>query len=245
MKERATSWNRRRLRRKLAFRYLSGEGIEIGALHQPQDLPPGTRVRYLDRLDLPSLRQEYPELDELPLVEVDIVEDGENPLSIPDESLDFIVASHMIEHCEDPLGTLVNWLRILRAGGRIFLVVPDRRRTFDRDRKPQEFEHLLEDYRDGPEGSRSRHYREWVSALDGEMDSEQVEREAAALEQQGYRIHFHVWTPTEFLAMTKLFSDEEGIPLGVVDLGRNFREFIVVLEKRIEPGSLTSPSVSD
>jgi len=195
------------------------------------------RVRYLDRLDLASLRREYPELDDLPLVDVDIVEDGENPRSVPDESLDFIVASHMIEHCEDPLGTLVNWLRTLRTGGRIFLVVPDRRRTFDRDREPQDFEHLLMDFKEGPEGSRSGHYRDWVANVDVEVSDSDEEREAEQLERRGYRIHFHVWTPDEFVETIKRFAVEEDVPIEVLAVGRNFREFVVVLEKRNDPVS--------
>lgn len=236
LREKATAWNRRRVRNRYADRYLSGKGIEIGALHQPQRLPAGAEVRYLDRLDNESLRREYPELDELDLAPVDIVEDGEDPRSIPDESVDFVIASHVIEHCEDPLGTILNWLRILRTGGRIFLVVPDRRRTFDRDRLPQTSDHLLVDHTRGPEGSRSGHYRDWVKAARPDASPAEVEAEAARLEEQGYRIHFHVWTREEFTAAIEDFVESESIPVRVVAEGRNFREFIVLLEKTPEDG---------
>ena len=228
-KEALTLWNRRRVRTRFARRYLSGEGVEIGALHQPQPLPAGANAKYLDRLDTPALRREYPELDHLPLVEVDIVEDGEDPKSIEDESLDFLIASHVIEHTEDPVGTIANWLRVLRPGGHLFLVVPDRRRTFDRSREPQDTAHLLRDHREGPETSRRQHYREWVDATS--PDEPDPDRLATDLEKQGYRIHFHVWTAEEFEASLIEIAETENLPLRISGTGRNYREFIVVLEK--------------
>lgn len=226
-----TSWNRRRVRRRLGDRFLKGAGIEIGALHQPMPLPPEATVRYLDRLSTADLRLEYPELEHLPIVEVDIVEDGENPVSIDEESLDFVIASHVIEHCEDPIGTLKNWTRILRPGGVIFLVVPDRRRTFDRGRKPTSVDHLLEDHRRGPGGSRLGHYREWVRLTDHDRTDAEVDRKAKELMDQGYRPHFHVWSADEFRDSFATIFRTEGMDLEIAGFGRNFREFVVVLKK--------------
>jgi len=227
-RQRLTLWNRRRVRAKLAGKHLRGKGIEIGALHQPMSVPPGAMVRYLDRLTTDQLREEYPELQAFNLVEVDIVEDGENPVSIPNQSQDFVIASHVIEHTEDPIKTIRNWLRILRPGGVIFLVVPDRRRTFDRNRPPTPVEHLLRDYRFGPEGSRMEHYREWVQELE---DVEDVNARALELIEQGYRPHFHVWTPDEFRQSLADIAEAEKLPMTVVDSATNFREFMVVISK--------------
>ena len=63
-------------RRELSGKFLAGDGIEIGALHEPLPVPAGVRVRYVDRLTKPMLRAHYPELESLPLVDVDIVENG-------------------------------------------------------------------------------------------------------------------------------------------------------------------------
>src|SRR3954454_1680866 len=52
-----------RSRRRLARRFLSGDGLEIGALTLPMWMPPGARVRYVDRKPLVALRAEYPEWD--------------------------------------------------------------------------------------------------------------------------------------------------------------------------------------
>ena len=46
----------RRRRREIAGRYLRGNGIEIGALHNPLDVPRSAHVRYVDHLAVDELR---------------------------------------------------------------------------------------------------------------------------------------------------------------------------------------------
>ncbi|MCU1362133.1 MAG: Methyltransferase type 11, partial [Ilumatobacteraceae bacterium] len=59
-------------RLELAARYLFGEGLEIGALHQPLAVPADVNVRYIDRTTVAELRREYPELNDWNLVEADV-----------------------------------------------------------------------------------------------------------------------------------------------------------------------------
>src|SRR5437763_15908927 len=61
-----------RRRVALARLYLRGEGIEIGALHNPLPLPRRAKARYVDRLSVADLRRQYPDLRDKPLVKVDI-----------------------------------------------------------------------------------------------------------------------------------------------------------------------------
>ena len=75
-------------RTRIAKRYLSGQGIEIGALHDPLPLPRSARVRYVDRLSVSELRAHYPELEQEPLVRVDIIHDGQRLTKIADASID-------------------------------------------------------------------------------------------------------------------------------------------------------------
>ena len=79
-----------RLRRQIASQYLSGQGIEVGALHSPLDIPDDVKVSYVDRMPVDELRKQYPELAGYDLVKVDIIDDGENLLSIADSSVDFV-----------------------------------------------------------------------------------------------------------------------------------------------------------
>src|SRR5262245_28165001 len=100
-------------RRELSERYLEGAGIEIGALCQPLWINERATVRYVDRLDVAGLRQQYPELGAYDLVNVDLIDDGEVLASIEDGQLDFIITNHMLEHTENPIGTIRNHLRKL------------------------------------------------------------------------------------------------------------------------------------
>ena len=148
-------------RAAFAASYLSGEGIEIGALHQPLAVPPQAHVRYVDRMTSPDLRREYPELAGWDLTEVDIVDDGEKLTTIAADSQDFIIANHFLEHTEDPVGTIETHLTKLKPGGVLFYAVPDKRFTFDFRREPTPIEHMIADHEEGPERSRAQHYREW------------------------------------------------------------------------------------
>lgn len=150
-------WHSFARRRQIAFHYLRGDGIEIGALHQPLPLPRRTRVRYVDRMAIPELRAHYPELRDCALVRVDVIDDGEVLGTVPDTSVDFLVANHLLEHCQDPIGTIASWLRVLRPEGILYMAVPDKRHTFDRDRPVTPLVHLIRDHREGPEWSRHSH----------------------------------------------------------------------------------------
>ena len=141
----------------IAACHIRGDGIEVGALQAPLPLPPAARVKYVDRMANERLRAHYPELSGQPLVDVDVVDDGETLASFADASLDFVVANHFLEHCQDPIATFASFLRVLRPGGIVYAAVPDKRHTFTSDRATTTLEHLLRDHRDGPTTSRQTH----------------------------------------------------------------------------------------
>lgn len=219
------------VRRRLARRYLSGDGLEIGALHLPLALPRGARARYVDRMSVADLRAHYPELDEYDLVEPDFVDDGEALASVPSNSMDFVIVNHLIEHCQDPIAALLAQARVLRDGGVLYLAAPDRRRSaFDRDREETTLEHLVRDHELGPEASRSQHYLEWTR-LGIRIPADEVAEHAAALEQQDYSIHFHTFTLTSFLALILHCREAYDLPLEIVATETNGHEFIVIARR--------------
>jgi len=225
-------WLYGRARRRFAARHLAGDGLEIGALHRPFPLPAGARVRYLDRHSTAQLREEYPELVDEPFAEVEIVDDGETLATVGDATQDFVVASHVLEHTQDPIGALGSWLRVLRPGGTVLLALPDRRQGIDERRVPTPLEHVLGDHRDGGAGSRAAHYREWAQLVDlplGFVEEAEVEAHAARLEQGAYSIHFHCWTLEELLEQLPAY----GLPGGEVAEARpNHHEFLIALRRR-------------
>lgn len=217
-----------RSRREIAKRYLRGHGIEIGALHNPLEVPGSVRVRYVDHLSVDELRKHYPELAHEPLVDVDVVDDGERLSTIGDGTQDFVIGNHFLEHCEDPLGALGNMIRVLRPGGVVYLAVPDKRYTFDVDRPVTPTDHLVRDHREGPEGSRRGHYEEWARLVD---KAEEPDAHATALLERGYSIHFHAWTQRELLELLQAAALELQLDFDIELMLKNGLEVIFVLRK--------------
>lgn len=215
-------------RRRLAGKYLGGEGIEIGGLHRPLGVPAAASVRYVDRENVDGLRRHYPELGSLPLVPVDIVDDGETLSSLGDASLDFVIANHFIEHTQSPLTTLGNHLRVLRPGGVLYLAVPDKRHTFDLNRDVTPLDHVLRDRKEGPEWSRATHFQEWSRHVDQAAD---VDAHAKKLMAEDCSIHFHVWTLEAFTELLEHARDELRLPFAIAELEPNQHEFIAILRR--------------
>jgi SAM-dependent methyltransferase len=213
----------------LAFRYLRGDGIEIGALNMPLRVPAAARVRYVDHATADELREIYAwelHIHGWPLVPPDVVDDGERLAKFDDESLDFVIANHMLEHVEDPVAALHHFLRVLRPGGILFLTLPDPRHSFDANRPRTSVEHLLRDHRDGPDVSRREHYEEWARMIEG-VPEHDVARRAEEFAADHARHHFHVWELDTFLAF--LIALEPPADLEAAQATE--KEFAVILRK--------------
>jgi SAM-dependent methyltransferase len=231
-------------RRRLST-WLRGEGIEVGALNVPLGLHRKARVRYVDRLTVDEQRRQYPELADKPLAPVDVVGSAEDLSAFEDCSLDFVIANHLLEHLEDPIAGLLEFARVLKPGGVLYLGLPDQRRTFDRERELTSVEHLLRDHEQGADISRRDHYVEWarhvVHVQPGDFDG-YVEGSMS----DGYSIHFRCWQPDTFLdflvAVRQRFELDFEVLAFAPPEKEDDDEFIVVLVKgrfngvRLPPG---------
>jgi SAM-dependent methyltransferase len=218
--------------------FLYGNGIEIGALHQPLPLK-GTRVqhiRYVDRMSNTQLRSHYPELASYSLVQVDVIDDGETLSTIDENSLDFIIANHFIEHTRDPIGTIQTWSSKLKVGGVIYMAVPDKRYTFDVERPLTKIEHLVRDTGLSEQARREldlEHYREFAKHVNKKTGQE-LEAQISKLIETDYSIHFHTFTGDYFLELISFIQMELKAPLkllGYADAIPGNIEFIVVLSR--------------
>lgn len=182
--------------------YLSGTGIEIGALHNPVPVAPGVIVRYVDKLAWEQLPELYPEVQLKDLVRPDIVCDTYSLAPIPDASLDFVIASHVLEHLDNPLKAMLAWHRVLRPGGLVLCIVPDARFTFDNGRPLATLGHLLWDLvNDGTETkalSDLFHIAECNLTMHSELSLDAAVDLAKTVLRQSYDTHFHVWTYETF-----------------------------------------------
>lgn len=99
---------RRLYDRRFATTYFVGNGIDVGCgpdpISQYQELFPLMRnVRAWDQKD----------------------GDGQLLEGIADESLDFVHSSHSLEHMKDPADAMKNWIRVLKPGGHLIIMLPD------------------------------------------------------------------------------------------------------------------------
>lgn len=249
---------RSRLLRGLDIR--NSVGVEIGALCSPLVRRSDTaEVIYVDHADTRCLREKYktdPHVDIDRIVDVNAVW-GKNTLheAIRGRYVDYVVASHVVEHVPD----LVTWLRelaaVLKPTGEVRLAVPDRRFTFDyfrresglpevltsyieRARVPQPYSlldyclnavdvDLREAWQKGIDGStpRRRHHT-WEGALHLARDS---------FENGTYHdVHCWVFTPRSFARLIKSVCQMGLLDFaceGFCDTARNELEFSVVLRR--------------
>src|SRR4051812_5693705 len=116
---------------------------------------------------------------------------------LDDNSYDFLLASHVLEHIANPLKALKEWRRIVRPAGTIILVVPHKDATFDHRRRVTTLDHILRDFREDVSEADQTHVAEILRLHDLSRDPGAGSREAfAARARQNleYRsLHHHVF----------------------------------------------------
>lgn len=224
------------MKRARLAQWLTGRGIEIGALHQPLEVPSRAHVTYVDHLTVDGLREHYPELADLPLTPVTAVCSADDLGPFADSSLDFVIANHLLEHMEYPARALLEFQRVLKPGGIVYLALPDKRSTFDRDRQLTTVTHLIEEHQAGSAASNRRaHYLDWVEHVGEKLPPPEVEQRADDLMARGYSIHFHVWRPDTFVDFLSAARASLGLELELLEFAAaeapGDTEFVLLLGK--------------
>ena len=122
-------------------------GVEIGALDKPLVTRDMGQVLYVDHADTAALRRKYQDDTAVradAIVDVDGVWNNNTLLeAIGGRKVDYVIASHVIEHVPD----LITWLKgleaVLAPGGEIRFAIPDMRYTFDCLRRETVFSDVL------------------------------------------------------------------------------------------------------
>jgi SAM-dependent methyltransferase len=234
------------LREELSFKYLRGEGIEIGALASPIKVAEQVKVTYVDTLPRQKLAAQYPDAPIGQIIEPQVICDATTLDKIKDSSVDFVIASHLLEHMADPFKSLDNWIRALKPKGILYLIVPDMLRTFDVDRPLTSVNHLVEDYVPNSTKRDPRmdfvHFLEWVTFVHHKLDkaSEAIPRtklymRASQLQQLATQshgsIHYHTFVKETLLEVLHL--TEQRCKAKILEFRDNesSNEFIAILQK--------------
>ena len=114
----------------------------------------------------------------------------------PDQTFDFIINEHVLEHLPDPISALKEWRRVLKPEGYLFLFLPHPERTFDRYRKVTSLEHLFEDHETKAAPVEDYHWEEWSREVIARGLAPHYATYNKSDSLQGNLIHRHVFIPT-------------------------------------------------
>ncbi len=237
-------------------------GIEIGALDRPlvvrDELSEGSEILYADHLSTADLKRKY-EADSTvnlnALVEVDIICDtGDLCTSLDGRLVDYIVASHVVEHIPNPIRWFQMLFDVLRPGGFVFLVVPDKRFTFDFQRPTTTYGEMLESFLANKKMPSIKdvfdHYSSAVMidgsrVWNGVLGREELVPLASNKDALKYAyevhnnstyhdVHISIFTPLSFFSIIKNLIETDILMLeisGFEDTSINDIEFFVCLKK--------------
>lgn len=158
-------------------KWLHGVGIEIGAHNLPiQDISP----IYIDRFSGFAGTKCI----------VDVISDaGVLPFRV--NSLDYIASSHLVEHLPNPIITFCEWYRCLKVEGVIYMVVPDRRFTFDHGRQRTTLSHLISDFENNTTGCDSTHIDDFINNVDLSLLNPDLAVSDFPILREEHRIAYH------------------------------------------------------
>ncbi|MBS1745664.1 MAG: methyltransferase domain-containing protein [Bacteroidetes bacterium] len=146
------------------------------------------------------------------------VSEGSHLTAIPSDHYDFLLASHCLEHFANPLKALKEWQRVIKPGGVILLVLPEKSTIFDHRRPVTTFEHLLWDFKNDVDESDLTHLEEILRLHDLSMDpgaGDAANFKQRSLENFKYRcLHHHVF---DFALLEQMFHQ-----LNIIILKKKF-----------------------
>ncbi len=185
----------------------------------------GVDVRYVDRWEPEQNLELFPELEGATFPRPDLVCDlnAEGLTALPSASEDFIVACHVLEHMANPLRVLADFHRVVKPGGVLLILLPDRRLTFDRGRPATTLAHLVEDQSNQVDSVDEDHLLEFMAhvgvddAVLSEVRSGGECKEAILEFQRKRSIHVHCWNLDEFVEVVEYSIEHLGHHWELVD----------------------------
>jgi predicted SAM-dependent methyltransferase len=130
----------------------------------------------------------------------------------------------VIEHLANPIAMLVDCYRVLRPGGLLVLLVPDRHKTFDRERSPTPLTHVIDEYNRDVREVDDAHVLDYMVGTRNTLGDPSVtlgftpEMMADLVAVHRKRsVHAHVWNLDEFSEVLSFVTDKLGLQWQVVD----------------------------
>ncbi len=196
--------------RHINHKFLNGEGMEVGPGEHPFSVSKKTIFleKFVDDYDVL-----FPKADKQNFINGE----AEN-VPADDDSFDFLVSAHCLEHCIDPIAVLKEFKRVVKSSGLICLILPHCERTFDKGRFLSTLEGHIHDHENQvtkedylkTEGKYFDIFEEflliatkwprhnWISGAtnkDGSWNKRKILEEGI--------LHYHVWTQNEVIDLLR------------------------------------------
>lgn len=206
--------------------FCRGQGVEIGPGNNPRCNP--ERTVFVDK---------FPVKDAW-WGKVNIVSDASR-LPFDDGLFDYLLASHCLEHMPDTIGTLKEWLRVIKPGGRLIQILPHSGRTWERPRSLSTLEHHIRDhankvdlydFTDWDEFERALRQgpRAWIDDPEAQLPDGTINKRWAV--ENGH-FHYHAWNQEVFVDVLKYFG--LNIEVVIEEVPERTDSFLVVASKPI------------
>ncbi len=185
--------------------------------------------------------------------DIDFVSPTGNLSIVPSDSFDVVFSSHCIEHQPDLVSHIQNVSRVLRGGGRYYLIIPDKRYCFDHYLDESEFNEVKRAFDEKrtvhSQKSIFEHYAltthsrpidHWCGEHSDPNVDRRFERATTAIQtfhqSRGSYVDVHAWqfTPDSFRELLGRCADEKLIDMRVLrvyDTVWGQYEFCAILEK--------------
>jgi GT2 family glycosyltransferase/SAM-dependent methyltransferase len=193
--------------RKKLYGRLSGNGIEVGAFEHPAKLSKNCSVSYCDAITTDQAREIFPEIKHEDLNEVDHVIDLDKSglETFGDESKDFIIINHVLEHLLFPDLAISECHRVLKLQGFLILAIPDKFHTFDLERSITSSKSIFERKKRAVKEPTPEDYFPVLECNHPKMLKKDAQAQKEFLKKlRKRREHLNIWDTLEF----KAFFDE-------------------------------------
>jgi SAM-dependent methyltransferase len=140
---------------------------------------------------------------------VNILSPGDD-LPFKDKVFEYVFSSHVIEHFFDPIKAIKEWGRVTKSGGYIFMIIPHKEHTFDRNREMSTYTELINRHEDKIKiGDYIQRSKEEKIKHENDKDkdhhrliyNDKVPVNWEKFDQYDYSHHWSVWNTQSFLEL--------------------------------------------
>jgi len=229
------------------IRFFTGCGLDIGSFDKPFIPNPAQynlKVNYVDRFSPSQLKQLFPDIPSFEPITPDYICDisSEGLPFAQNESYDFVICSHVLEHVANPFFLIMEIYRILKEKGIFYLAIPDSRFSDDYGRPQTTYLELVDllhqDVRSISDEQvcsyiQSPKVREYSQVKDVLTKYDKIPK--IFIETIKNRsLHVHVWESVRFFHHICQFITEHSVNFSLLDLAEwedNGYEAVLLLRK--------------